>query len=74
MFDARRFLHDNFQNVGGVVAHLRAAGLEAPTEQQAEKWFQRGSLPGAWLANLLVGLEINKGGAISVRPYCEGAK
>ena len=74
MFDARRFLHDNFQNVGGVVAHVRAAGLKAPTEEQAQKWFQRGSLPGAWLASLLAVLEINKGGAVSVRPYCEGAK
>jgi hypothetical protein len=69
MFDARRFLEDHFQNVGGLIAHCRAMGIEPPSEAQAAKWFGRCSLPGDWLAKLLGLLEAERGEAVSVKPY-----
>ena len=69
MFDARRFLTDNFQSVGGVIAHFRALGLEPPTQGQAEKWFARGTLTGEWLATLLSLLETERGAPVSLAPY-----
>lgn len=74
MFDAKRFLKDNFQNAGGVVAHCRAAGVEAPSDEAAQKWFERGSLTGEWLARLLFTLEAKQGPAVSLRPWMEAVQ
>lgn len=69
MFDARKFLEDHFQNVGGLIAHCRALGVEPPSEAQAAKWFSRCSLSGDWLAKLLGLLEVERGEPVSVKPY-----
>jgi hypothetical protein len=74
MFDVRRFLKEHFQNPGGVVAHCRAAGLAPPNEGTAQKWFERGSLTGEWLATLLLALEHRHGGPISLRLFKGGAE
>lgn len=73
VFRAKDFLRDNFQSVGGIVAHCRAAGFEPPNEKQAEKWFQRNSIPGEWLTTLLAVLEIEKGKPFSLAAYREPA-
>lgn len=72
MFEAKRFLRERFQTVGGVVAHCRAAGVEPPNEEQVQKWFQRNSIPSDWLAKLLSLLEVESGGPVSLAPYMEG--
>ena len=69
MFDARKFLEEHFQNVGGLIAHCRALGVEPPSQAQAEKWFSRNSLTGDWLAKLLALIEIEHGEPVSVKPY-----
>jgi hypothetical protein len=69
MFDVKRFLREHFQNAGGVVAHCRAGGVEPPEEGTAQKWFERGSLTGEWLARLLVALEVKHGRAQSLASY-----
>lgn len=69
MFKARNFLEDHFQNVGGLIAHCRAMGIEPPSYAQAEKWFSRNSLTGDWLAKLLGLLEGERGEPVSVQPY-----
>lgn len=69
MFNARKFLEDHFQNVGGLIAHCRAMGVEPPSQAQAEKWFSRNSLTGDWLAKLLGLLEDERKEPVSVKPY-----
>lgn len=73
MFRAKDFLRDNFQSVAGIVAHCRAAGVEPPNEEQAQKWFQRNSIPGDWLTTLLSVLETEKGKPVSLAAYREPA-
>lgn len=72
MFAARAFLRDNFQSVGGLIAHCRSMGLEPPNEAQAEKWLQRDSLPADWLAKLLGLLEAERGQPVSIKPWLRG--
>jgi hypothetical protein len=69
MFDVKAFLRDNFQSASGVIAHCRAAGVEPPNQDQADKWLQRNSIPGAWLATLLLILEGKQGEPVSVRRW-----
>jgi hypothetical protein len=69
MFNAREFLRQNFQNAGGVIAHCRAMGVEPPSEEAAQKWFERNSLTGEWLAKLLFILESERGKPVSIRDY-----
>lgn len=69
MFDAKKFIRENFQSAGGVIAHCRSAGAEPPTDEQVQKWMQRNSVPGDWLAKLIAVLEKNGGEAVSLQPY-----
>lgn len=46
-------------------------GVQGPTRQVVEKWFQRGAVPGRWLAVLLALLELESGASVSVAKYLE---
>lgn len=74
MFNAREFLKQNFQNAGGVVACCRAMGVEPPSEEAAQKWFERSSLTGEWLAKLLAIMEAERGEPVSIRKYVGAAE
>lgn len=69
MFNAREFLKQNFQNAGGIVAYCRSMGVEPPSEEAAQKWFERNSLTGEWLAKLLSILEAERGEPVSILEY-----
>lgn len=69
MFNAKKFIRDNFQSVGGIVAHFRDVGFEPPTYEQAEKWLTRNSIPGEWLAKMLAILEGERGEPVSILAY-----
>lgn len=69
MFDAKQFIRENFQSAGGVIAHCRSVGLEPPSDEQVQKWLQRNSVPGEWLAKLLALLEAERGEPVSVQAY-----
>ena len=71
MFRAKDFLRDHFQSVAGIVAHCRAADVEPPNEEQAQKWFQRNSIPSDWLTTLLSVLEKETGKPVSLAAYRE---
>jgi hypothetical protein len=73
VFQAKQFLRDHFQSVGGIVAHCRAADVGPPNEAQAQKWFDRNSIPGDWLTTLLAVLEKEQGKPVSLAKYREGA-
>ena len=72
MFDARRFLHDHFQSAEGVIAFCRAADVDPPNSAQAQKWFERNSIPGDWLARLLALVEQDRGAPVELAPYTTG--
>lgn len=69
MFNAKKFIRDNFQGPGGVIAHCRSVGWAPPSGGQVEKWLERNSVPGEWLAKLLSLLEAQHGAPVSIQPY-----
>ena len=69
MFEAKRFIKENFQSTAGVIAHFRSAGIEPPTDKQAEKWLTRNSIPGEWLAKMIAILEAERGVPVSISDY-----
>jgi len=69
MFDFNRFLHDHFVTPKGLIAFLNAYGAEAPGLPAAEKWFQRGAIPGGWLPHLLAYLELDRGEPVRLAKY-----
>lgn len=60
MFDATRFLTDHFDNVDGVLSLVAKHGRTPPKRQTVAKWFERGSVPGDWLAVLIVIANIDR--------------
>lgn len=69
VFEATKFLRDNFRNSEELVAFLHAYGVRKLTISAVEKWFLRGSVPGAWLPILLVLLELEHGVPTSLSKY-----
>lgn len=72
MFRSSEFLRDHFGNSAQLLAFLRAYGAPTPQQAAAEKWFSRDSVPGSWLPVLLVYLEIENGGPVSLKTYLGG--
>lgn len=68
MFDARRFLKDHYSNAQHTATSLRRYGFPV-SSAAATKWFQRGSVPGLWLAVLIAIKEIETGSAVRVAGY-----
>lgn len=74
-FDARGFLQENFHDAPGVIAYLRAKGVDAlPSEAAVAKWLQRSSMPGEWLAVIAGHLEGDRGGAGQLAKFVSGAR
>jgi len=63
------FLTSEVGGVQSVLALFRSYGLEAPQEHAVQKWYQRGNIPGNWLALILGLLEIERGVAVSLIKY-----
>ena len=69
MFNYKAFLEENFKTPKGLLAFLAAYGADTPNGAAAEKWFQRGAVPGNWLPVLLAYLELDNGSPKSIVPY-----
>lgn len=69
MFDAKKFLVDEFGRPAYIPTLLSAYRLQAPEPEAVEKWSRRNSIPGRWLAVLIVVLELENGHPISLQPY-----
>lgn len=69
MFDALRFLRENFPTPQNVLALFTAYGLSCPSLAAIEKWYQRGSIPGSVLPTLLCLLELERGAPLSLVAY-----
>ena len=67
-FDFVAFLVDNFKTHQGLMAFLRAFGVDAPKENTVYQWFRRGSVPAEW-AMLLAGLLELERGAANIGKY-----
>ena len=72
MFDFKNFLTQNFGNAGSIMQLVSGYGLVPPPRDTVRKWFQRGSMPGCWLALLCALHEFEYGRSISFTPYISG--
>jgi len=72
MFDTRKFLEDHFTDADGVLGLLGKHIDETPPARDAvRKWFSRGSVPAEWMPMLLIALENEQSGPVSLAPYQE---
>lgn len=69
MFDAVKFLEDNFLSPNVVYAILTNYKLPAPPTDTIRKWFARGSIPAEWLPVLICCLELENGAPIFLAKY-----
>jgi len=70
-FNSTKFLKAYFPDCATMRSLLAAYGFEQPMADTAEKWWRRGSVPGAWLPLLLGVLELEHGQPVSLLPYIE---
>lgn len=68
MFDGKKFLSENYHTPQHVKTVLGQYGLPVSLAA-AEKWWQRASVPGNWLAVLIAIKEIETGTPISIAKY-----
>lgn len=68
MFDGKKFLSENYHTPQHVKTVLGQYGLPVSLAA-AEKWWQRASVPGNWLAVLIAIKEIETGHPVSIARY-----
>lgn len=69
MFQARKFLTEQFSDPQTLVASLDLLGLRTPELTTARKWFDRDAIPGGWLAILLYAIELQDDEPLSISLY-----
>lgn len=72
MFDSHSFLTRELVGPQSVLALFSAYRLRVPKVSTVEKWFQRKSVPGEWLAVLLCLLELERGEPVRLAKYLIG--
>lgn len=70
-FNSTKFLKAHFPDCATMRSLLTAYGFAPPAADTAEKWWRRGSVPGAWLPVLLGMLELEHGKPVSLLPYLD---
>lgn len=68
-FNQDEFLKANFTGAAALRALFINSGCTPPGIDAADKWFQRGSLPGGWLGATLALLERQRGAPVSLTAY-----
>lgn len=68
MFDGKKFLSENYHTPQHVKTVLGQYGFSV-TLSATEKWWQRESVPGSWLAVLIAIKEIETGKPVSIAGY-----
>lgn len=69
MFQARRFLNDQFKSKEELICLVGAYGLKPPSTAAVTKWWQRDCVSGDWFPVLLAVLELEHGVAVSIANY-----
>jgi hypothetical protein len=69
VFDSHSFLTRELVGPPNVLALFSAYKLRIPKVSTVEKWFQRKSLPGEWLALILCILELERGEPVRLAKY-----
>jgi len=69
MFDMKKFLACEFQTTHNILHLMRAYEIEPPSPAAIDKWFQRGSVPGGWLPELLCIKEMERGNPVRMTEY-----
>lgn len=72
MFDAKKFIENEFGSPVNLLNALQGAGYDAPVENSIYRWIGRNSIPTAWLTAALLIREIEEGRPLSLRPYVGG--
>lgn len=68
LFDASRFLTDNFTTPDELIKFLSGFGVKDVPVGTAAKWWVRGQVPGKWALLLLALIEIDRG-PVSLAEY-----
>lgn len=69
IFDEKKFLTEELGTRDKVLGLFSAYGVDGPMPAAVEKWFQRSSIPSAWLPVVLVLLELENGRPLSLGKY-----
>ena len=71
-FTANQFLDDVVgPGIQPVLALFENTGLDGPAYDTVRKWRARDSMPAAWLAKVLLALELAEGEPLSLAAYFE---
>lgn len=74
MFDAKRFLEENFRDADRLVGTFHAYGLDVPTKDTVRKWFSRATIPSEWFPMIAAVLEMENGAPVSLTRYIGGRR
>lgn len=69
MFDHHKFLTEEFRSPDGVVTLLGRHCDRTPRPDTVRKWFERGAVPGEWLGDLILALELDRAEPVSLLAY-----
>ena len=69
LFNVHQFLEENFATPDNVKGACAEQNIDTPARDTVRKWFERGSVPAAWLGTLIVVLEKRSGKPASLRKY-----
>ena len=72
-FDSTRFINDHLINPDAVIGLANSLEVTVPAKDTLRKWFERGSIPGEWWPIVLVLIETENGGPVSLRGYMQGS-
>lgn len=69
MFDATRYLEDNFGTPDGVIGLAAKHRIKMAERETVRKWFERGDIPGKWVNSLHLIVQRETGELIDVERY-----
>lgn len=69
MFNGKAFLTATFPEHQNVPTLFCQYGFQPPNVAAVSKWFQRGNVPGPWLAMILALLELEQGAPVSISRF-----
>ncbi len=69
MFDFRRFLDEQYGSSDAIVGLLNVYRLRSPSRDTVRKWFERATIPAAWLPVLLAVKELDSGEPVALAKY-----
>lgn len=69
MFDAKRFLKEEFGTADAIIGLAGTYAVDVPKRETIRKWFERGSVPGEWWPVMVTLLEKERGKPVGLSGY-----